>query len=64
MFLMDQARKGRRPYSISVGQRPMKSGQTISARLKALKQFFFRLSPLQGWFGLVHVSVSSGVTRR
>jgi hypothetical protein len=48
---MDQARKGRRPYSISVGQRPMKSGQTISARLKALKQFFSGFRPCRA--GLV-----------
>ena len=36
-----KAQKGRRPYSISVGQRPMKSGQARQCKAESLEAVFY-----------------------
>jgi hypothetical protein len=47
---MDKARKGRRPYSISVGQRPMKSGQTHQYKAESLEAILlFGFRPFRAW---------------
>ena len=49
---MEKARKGRRPYSISIGQRPMKSGKAHQCKAESLEAvlfYGFRFRPFRAW---------------
>jgi len=50
MIFMNKKRKGRRPYSISVGQRPMKSGQSHQSKAESLEAVLFSgFRPFRAW---------------